>query len=107
MNLKIVKYHQDDLIISAKDISANLNRVCTARALKWEVSGFVHKHDTIMVCLDEVSVCRNEYFFAEVEAGTVESLEQEIKSHWQSGIFLMGLIHINEEECLALFRREK
>ena len=48
-----------------------------------------------------------EYFFAEIDKISVESIEEEIRSHWQSGIYLMGTIKITEEEHVGLFRRER
>ncbi|NQZ58623.1 MAG: hypothetical protein HRT88_14295 [Lentisphaeraceae bacterium] len=79
MNLKIVRYHEDELIISPKTVSENINRVCNGRSIKWEVTGVVHKSDTIIIALDQVSFCNNEYFFAEIKAASVESIEQEIQ----------------------------
>lgn len=107
MNLKIVKYHEDELIISPKTVSENINRVCSGRSIKWEVTGLVHKNETIMLCLDQVSYCRNDYFFAELKADNVEGIEQDVQSHWQSGIYLMEIVQISPEESLGFYRREK
>ena len=107
MHLKIVKYHEDELILNPKEISRNLNKVCSERSLKWEVNGIAHCNETIILALDQIAHCPYEYFFAEIKAGTIQSLEEEIQTHWQSGILLMGMINITAGEHLALYRRDK
>ena len=107
MQLKIVKYSVDDLIVDLKDMSRNLTKLCSGRSLKWEVTGIMQKNDTVILALDQCSSLSCDYFFAEIDKISVESIEEEIRSHWQSGIYLMGTINITEEEHVGLFRRER
>ena len=107
MNFKIVKYNIDDLVVDLKETSKNLTDTCRKRSLKWKVTGVCQKGDVVIIALDETGSIQEDYFFADVKAGTVEDIEQEIRAHWQSGIYLLGIITINEEEHVALYRREQ
>jgi hypothetical protein len=107
VNFKIVKYNIDDLVVDLKDTSKNLTDTCRLRSIKWKVTGVCQKGDLVIIALDETNNIKEDYFFADVNAGSVEDIEQEIRSHWQSGIYLMGIITINEEENVALYRREQ
>ena len=88
-------------------MSQNLTETCCKRSLKWKVTGVCQKGDVVIIALDQTDRVQEDYFFADVKAGTVEDIEQEIRAHWQSGIYLLGIITINEEENIALYRREK
>ncbi|MCH2208263.1 MAG: hypothetical protein MK132_20660 [Lentisphaerales bacterium] len=107
MNFKIVKYNIDDLVVDLKEMSQNLTDTCYKRSIKWKVTGVCQKGDVVIIALDQTDKVQNDYFFADVKAATVEDIEQEIRAHWQSGIYLLGIITINEEENVALYRREK
>lgn len=107
MQLKIVKYSIDDLIVDPKEVSENLNEICSGRQLKWEVTGVCQKGDIAIVALDQCSSLKCDYLFAPVDFTSVETIEQEIQSHWQSEIYLMGIISVTEDEHLALYRRER
>ena len=107
MNFKIVKYNIDDLVVDPKEISKNLTDTCSKRSLKWKVTGVCQKDDVVIIALDETDRIQEDYFFADVKADTVEDIEQEIRAHWHSGIYLLGIITINEKENVALYRREK
>jgi hypothetical protein len=107
VNLKIVKYNIDDLVVDPKEVSQNLNNLCKNRNIKWRVTGICQKEDVVIIALDECSSCTDEYLFRNVNAASVEEIEQEIQSHWQSGIFLLGIVTIDNYETLALFRKEK
>ncbi|MCM8537501.1 MAG: hypothetical protein NE334_16285 [Lentisphaeraceae bacterium] len=107
MNFKIVKYNIDDLVVDLKEMSQNLTTTCSSRATKWQVTGVCQKNDIVIIALNQVDSLKEDYFFADVRAGSVEDIEQEIRAHWQSGIYLLGIININEDENIALYRREK
>ena len=108
MNFKIVKYNIDDLVVDLKETSKNLTDTCKKRSIKWRVTGVCQKGDIVIIALDETEGAVSEdYFFAEVKAASVADIEEEIRAHWQSGIYLMGIITINEEENIALYRREQ
>jgi hypothetical protein len=106
MHLKIVKYSIDDLIVDLKDVSRNLNELCSGRSLKWQITGIMQKNDTVILGLDQCSTLSCDYLFADIDKSSVGSIENELKSHWQSGIYLMGTIKITENEHVGLFRRE-
>jgi hypothetical protein len=106
MQLKIVKYSIDDLIVDLKEVSHSLNNLCSKRAIKWCVTGIIQQRDDIILALDQCSSLSCDYLFAEINKNSVGSIEEEIKSHWQSGIFLMGTIQLTEQEHVGLFRRE-
>ena len=107
MQLKIVKYSVDDLIVDLKDMSRNLTALCSGRSLKWQVTGLVQKGETVILALDQCDSLPCDYFFAEINKINVEAVEEEIRSHWQSGIYLIGSVAITEEEHIGLFRRER
>ena len=107
MQLKIVKYSIDDLIVDIKDISRNLTALCSGRSLKWQVTGMVQKDDTVIVALDQCDRLSCDYFFAEVNKENVEAVEEEIRSHWQSGIYLIGVVTVTDNEHVGLYRRER
>ena len=106
MSIKIVKYNIDDLVVDLKEVSDSLNKVCAGRKLKWQVIGMVQCGDIVIVSLDESDSVPSKYFFAEIDKSSVESVELEMSSHWQSGINLMGSIQLNETQHAGLFCRE-
>ena len=107
MQLKIVKYSIDDLIVDPKEVSENLNKLCSGRNLKWEITGLCQKGDIAVLALNQCDSLACDYFFAPVNFESIESIEQEIQSHWQSEIYLLGVIAVTENEHLALFRRDR
>lgn len=106
MELKIVKYSIDDFVIDLKEASGVLNRLCSKRSIKWQVTGIIQQSDVIVIALDQCESLSADYFFAEINKTSVESIEEEIKSHWQSNIYLMGTIKLTDREYVGLFRRE-
>ncbi len=105
--MKILKYSVDDLVINPREVTKNLNKVCSARALKWSVTGVCQKGETVILILNESQTTEADYLFAKINSNSVEEIEVEIRTHWESDIHLLGIIVLNDNESVALYKRER
>ena len=106
MRLKILKKHLDDIVPVPKDIAALLNEICFERTIKWEISGLCQRDSDIIFNFEQVKNPRHsQYILAEIRAETSGDVEEEIKTHWESGMQTLGLIRVSDIEYLAFYCR--
>ncbi len=103
--MKIVKYSVEELIINPKDVSKNLNKICSGREIKWEVTGICQKGEIVILALNQCEKSTDNYLFAKIQANSVDDIEIEIRTHWESDTYLMGIIELNADEFVALYRK--